>query len=104
MLSDGHNGTKKRVDHSLPPGSSSLRPTTCSCQFLCPMNTDDSRCRTPSVNLKGGPAMPLREWAAWKQKGLLGASLKIVAAREQYDPARVINWGVNRWAFKPEIG
>jgi hypothetical protein len=32
-----------------------------------------------SVNLKGGPAMPVQEFAKWKQKVLLGASLKIVA-------------------------
>ena len=49
-----------------------------------------------SGNLRGGRAMPLNEWATWKQKGLLGASLKIVAPTGQYDPARVINWGVNR--------
>jgi hypothetical protein len=31
------------------PGSSILRPTTCSYQFLCRMNTDDSRCPRLSV-------------------------------------------------------
>jgi hypothetical protein len=57
-----------------------------------------------SVNLKGGPAMKPAEFVKWKQKVLLGASLKIVAPTGQYDPTRLINWGNNRWAFKPELG
>ncbi len=32
-----------------------------------------------SVNLKGGPAMAPREFVKWKQKTIIGASLKIVA-------------------------
>jgi hypothetical protein len=57
-----------------------------------------------SVNLKGGPAMPAREFVKWKQSILLGASLKVVAPTGQYDPHKLINWGTNRWAFKPEFG
>jgi hypothetical protein len=57
-----------------------------------------------SVNLKGGPAMPPQTFLKWKQKILLGASLKIVAPTGQYDPTKLINWGINRWAFKPEFG
>jgi hypothetical protein len=57
-----------------------------------------------SVNLKGGPAMPPREFVKWKQKTIIGASLKIVAPMGQYDPNRIVNWGINRWAFKPELG
>jgi len=57
-----------------------------------------------AVNLKGGPAMRTREFVKWKQKMLLGASLKIIAPTGQYDPTRLINWGINRWAFKPELG
>ena len=57
-----------------------------------------------SVNLLGGPAMTLPEYAGWKQKRILGASLKIVAPTGQYDGRKLINWGINRWAFKPEIG
>jgi Putative MetA-pathway of phenol degradation len=56
------------------------------------------------VNLKGGPAMQPREFAKWKQKVLLGASLKVIAPTGQYDPTKLINWGSNRWAFKPEFG
>jgi hypothetical protein len=57
-----------------------------------------------SVNLKGGPAMPVQEFLKWKQKVILGASLKIIAPTGQYDPNRLVNWGINRWAFKPELG
>lgn len=57
-----------------------------------------------SVNLKGGPALKPTEFAKWRQKLLLGASLKIVAPTGQYNPTALINWGNNRWAFKPEFG
>jgi hypothetical protein len=57
-----------------------------------------------AINLKGGPAMQPREFAKWKQKVLLGASLKVQAPTGQYDPTKLINWGSNRWAFKPEFG
>jgi hypothetical protein len=55
-----------------------------------------------SVNLKGGPAMPLSEFVKWKQKTVLGASLKVITPTGQYGPTNLINWGINRWAFKPE--
>jgi len=57
-----------------------------------------------SVNLKGGPAMEAQQYAKWKQKTILGLSLKVVAPTGQYDPTKLINWGINRWAFKPEFG
>jgi hypothetical protein len=57
-----------------------------------------------SVNLKGGPAMTPREFAKWKQKTLLGVSLKMIAPTGQYEPTKLVNWGINRWAFKPEVG
>jgi hypothetical protein len=57
-----------------------------------------------SVNLKGGPAMPISEFMKWKPKIVLGASLKVIAPTGQYKPTDLINWGINRWAFKPEFG
>jgi hypothetical protein len=57
-----------------------------------------------SVNLLGGPAMPPQEFIRWKQKTILGVSLKVIAPTGQYDPTKVVNWGINRWAFKPEFG
>jgi len=57
-----------------------------------------------AVNLYGAPAMEIQEFRKWKQKVNLGASLRIVAPTGQYDPTKLINWGINRWAFKPEFG
>ncbi len=57
-----------------------------------------------AVNLKGGPAMNVKEFLKWKQKWLIGASVKVVIPTGQYDPLKVVNWGINRWAVKPEIG
>ena len=57
-----------------------------------------------SVNLKGGPAMSVQKFMKWHQKMLLGASLKVIAPTGQYDPTKLINWGANRWGFKPEFG
>lgn len=57
-----------------------------------------------SMNLKGGPAMPAQQFVKWNQKLLLGVSLKVIAPTGQYDPTKLINWGTNRWSFKPEFG
>jgi hypothetical protein len=57
-----------------------------------------------SINLKGGPAMSPKDFRSWHQKTLIGASFTVVAPTGQYDPARLLNQGNNRWAFKPELG
>jgi len=57
-----------------------------------------------SVNLKGGPAMSAPKFVKWKQKALLGASLTVVAPTGQYNPRHAVNWGIHRWAFRPELG
>jgi hypothetical protein len=57
-----------------------------------------------AVNLKGGPAMEIREFRKYQQKTVLGVSLKVVAPTGQYDSRKLINYGANRWAFKPEFG
>lgn len=57
-----------------------------------------------SVNLLGGPAMAAKEFSAWHQKTILGASIKVTAPTGQYDPAILTSPGTNRWAVKPEFG
>ena len=57
-----------------------------------------------SVNLVGGPAMNLGDFMKWRQKTLVGISLRVVPKTGQYDPTKLINFGANRWAFKPELG
>jgi hypothetical protein len=57
-----------------------------------------------SLNLINGPAMTLEQFSKWKQKNILGVSLRVIAPTGQYSPTQLINWGINRWAFKPELG
>ncbi len=63
----------------------------------------DTRIRV-SVNLLGGPAMTVPEFVKQRERLIIGASMTVVAPVGQYDPARIINPGSNRWAAKPEIG
>ncbi len=57
-----------------------------------------------SVNVHGAPAMEPQAFAKWRQKLLIGTSLVVSPPTGQYDPARFINIGSNRWAFRPEVG
>lgn len=63
----------------------------------------DTRIRL-AVNLLGGPAMSPREFAAKRPGRSLGVGLTVVPPTGQYDRTRLINFGSNRWAFKPELG
>jgi hypothetical protein len=55
------------------------------------------------VNLYGSPARRMPEFAKSPPAKLnVGASVMVVAPVGQYDPARLVNLGTNRWAFKPE--
>jgi hypothetical protein len=57
-----------------------------------------------SVNLLGAPSLGLKEFASYQQDVIVGASLRISIPAGQYDPARVVNLGTNRWIFRPEVG
>ena len=58
-----------------------------------------------AFNLRGSPALTPREFATIRRRTwILGTSLSINAPTGQYDPAKLINLGTNRWAFKPELG
>ncbi|PWB73165.1 MAG: transporter [Holophagae bacterium] len=63
----------------------------------------DTRLRL-AVNLIGGPALSPAEFARYQQGRNLGVSLTVSAPTGQYDPTRLINFGNNRWGFKPEVG
>jgi hypothetical protein len=55
------------------------------------------------VNLYGEPARRMPEFAKTSRSRMaIGASVMVVPPTGQYDPARIINLGLNRWAFKPE--
>ncbi len=57
-----------------------------------------------AMNIYGAPAMSLRSYSEYRQKTIVGASVTVSAPTGQYDPARVITVGANRWGFKPELG
>ena len=57
-----------------------------------------------SVNLYGGPSMDGRQYMKWRQKMLVGASIRVVTPTGQYDSTKLINLGNNRWGFRPEVG
>jgi hypothetical protein len=57
-----------------------------------------------SVNLYGAPALSLKEFAAYRQDLIVGASLQVSVPVGQYDSDKLVNIGTNRWFFKPEIG
>lgn len=89
---------------SLPYGIGNFRGTVVGAETTAYRSgTLDSSYRV-SINLKGGPAMDLQEFRKWQQKTLVGISFKVVAPTGQYDPTKLINYGTNRWAFKPEVG
>jgi hypothetical protein len=56
------------------------------------------------VNLYGAPAQSMKEFANYQQDTIIGVSLAVTAPGGQYDPARLVNIGTNRWAIKPEMG
>ncbi len=56
------------------------------------------------VNFVGAPPLAGQDFAAYRQGTVLGAGIQVAVPLGQYDPARLINLGSNRWAFRPEIG
>ncbi len=97
-------GRSANVTASLPYGVGDFRGTVIGAETLAYRSGMlDSSFRL-AVNLKGGPAMDVRDFLKWRQRTLLGVSFKVVAPTGQYDPTKLINYGANRWAFKPEFG
>lgn len=58
-----------------------------------------------SANLRGNPARSPAEFGKLRKRSfIVGTSVTVSAPTGQYDPAKLINIGTNRWAFKPELG
>lgn len=57
-----------------------------------------------SMNFHGAPALTLKEFSAYRQDVIVGASLQVTAPLGQYDNSKLLNLGNNRWSFKPELG
>ncbi|MBL1265213.1 transporter [Methylomicrobium sp. RS1] len=56
------------------------------------------------VNLYGAPALSVKEFAAYKQDTIIGASLAVSPPGGRYQSDKIVNIGTNRWSIKPEIG
>jgi len=57
-----------------------------------------------SVNFYGAPALKAAEFKSYQQDLIIGASLQVSVPAGQYDSAKLVNIGTNRWYFKPELG
>jgi len=57
-----------------------------------------------SWNFYGAPSMSMKEYAAYNQDLVAGASVQVAVPLGQYDPDRLVNLGSNRWAVKTDIG
>ncbi len=57
-----------------------------------------------AVNFHGAPALTLKEFAGYEQDLIVGGSLRVIVPGGQYDDTRVVNIGMHRWSFKPEVG
>jgi hypothetical protein len=57
-----------------------------------------------AMNLHGAPAMTPQAFAAFRQGTIVGVSITVAPPLGEYDAAKLINLGTNRWSFKPEIG
>jgi hypothetical protein len=57
-----------------------------------------------SVILSGSKPMRLAEFVRAPRRPITGVSVSVVPPIGQYDPAKLVNLGSNRWGFKPEFG
>ena len=57
-----------------------------------------------AVNLYGAPSMAPKDVATYRMRTIVGVSLAVLPPLGQYDSAKLINIGNNRWSFKPELG
>ena len=57
-----------------------------------------------SVNFIGAPALSMAEFKDYRQNLVIGASVQVFLPLGQYDAAKLVNIGTNRFSFKPELG
>jgi hypothetical protein len=53
-----------------------------------------------TVNILGGPALTPKEFASVRPDTVVGLSLVVAGPTGQYDPAKLINIGSNRWSVE----
>jgi len=52
----------------------------------------------------GAPAMSAAELREYKQKMIVGGSIRLIAPTGDYDETKLINLGSNRWSYRLEVG
>jgi hypothetical protein len=57
-----------------------------------------------AMNIMGGEALTLAQFAKREPRSSLGVSVVIVPPLGQYDSTKLVNLGSNRWSFRPELG
>jgi hypothetical protein len=97
-------GRSANFTASLPYGVGNFHGTVVGAELLAYRSGLLSPTFRFSLNLTGGPALNVNDFIKWQQKRILGASFRLVPPAGQYDPTKLINFGTNRWAFKPEVG
>lgn len=56
------------------------------------------------ISFMGAPALSGNAFSQYRQKTIVGASVRVVAPTGNYDNTKIINLSSNRWAFKGELG
>jgi hypothetical protein len=56
------------------------------------------------VNFLGAPALPMSEFPSYRQRTIVGASLRVTVPTGDYDSTKLLNLGSNRFNFKAEVG
>lgn len=97
-------GHSAKFDAQVPIGSGNFEGYVAGVfRTRSPSGLADPRIRL-SINLLGAPALERKEFASYRPGTILGVTGQLVAPLGQYDPARVINLGANRWSFRSEMG
>lgn len=100
----GFGGRTANLTASLPYGIGNVRGTVLDQETKAYRSGLFDMTFRFSMNVLGGPAMDAYSYREWRQKTIIGLSLRLVTPTGQYDPTKLINYGANRWGFKPEVG
>ena len=97
-------GRSAKVDAQLPIGWGTFEGYVAGVfRTRSPSGLADPRLRL-TVNLLGAPALERKEFASYQQRTILGVTTQVIVPVGQYDAAKLINLGANRWAFRTEVG
>jgi len=66
-------------------------------------NVPDPKFRL-AFNLYGAPALPLAEFAGYRERTIIGFNFEVTPPWGDYIETRRVNFGANRWSFSPQFG